>query len=33
LAEVLDQALCRHEATRRVGRTATLPKRDEFRIK
>jgi riboflavin biosynthesis pyrimidine reductase len=32
-AEVLDQAMCRHEATRRTGRMATAPKRDELRMR
>jgi hypothetical protein len=32
-AEVLDQAMCRHEATRKTGRMATAPKRDELRIR
>jgi len=32
-AEVLDQALRRHEATRNTGRMATAPKRDELRMR
>src|ERR1700722_4239648 len=32
-AEVLDQAMCRHEATRNAGRMATAPKRDELRMR
>ena len=32
-AEVLDQAMCRHEATRKTGRMATAPKRDELRMR
>ena len=32
-AEVLDQAMCRHEATRNTGRMATAPKRDELRMR
>ena len=31
--EVLDQAMRRHEATRKTGRMATAPKRDELRIR
>jgi hypothetical protein len=31
--EVLDQAMCRHEATRNTGRMATAPKRDELRMR
>ena len=32
-AEVLDQAMRRHEATRKTGRMATAPKRDELRMR
>jgi hypothetical protein len=32
-AEVLDQAMRRHEATRNTGRMATAPKRDELRMR
>ena len=32
-AEILDQALRRHEATRKTGRMATAPKRDELRMR
>jgi hypothetical protein len=32
-AEILDQAMRRHEATRRTGRMATAPKRDELRMR
>ena len=31
--KVLDQAMRRHEATRRTGRMATAPKRDELRMR
>ncbi len=31
--KVLDQAMRRHDATRRTGRMATAPKRDELRMR